>query len=120
MPDIVPVSGARQLRQFIELPYSLYADDPHWVPPLRRDERRRLDSRHNAFLQHAEMRLWLASSGGAVTGRIAAIDDRLQPKGAPESVTWFGFLEAANAETARSLLAAVERMRGEKPWARGP
>ena len=37
MSDIVPVSTARQLRQFIDLPYSLYADDPHWVPPLLRD-----------------------------------------------------------------------------------
>ena len=62
MPEIVPVTTARQLRQFVDLPYSLYADHPHWVPPLRRDEHRRLSPRHNAFLQHAEMDLWLGDS----------------------------------------------------------
>ena len=64
MPDIVPVATARQRRQFVELPYSLYAGHPHWVPPLQRDERRRLSPGHNAFLAHAEMDLWLATANG--------------------------------------------------------
>jgi hypothetical protein len=108
MPAIVPVATARQLDQFVELPYVLHAADPHWVPPLRRDERRRLAKRHNAFLEHAEMALWLATEGGRVTGRIAAIDDRLYDEKHGREVSWFGFLECADAATARALLAAVE------------
>jgi GNAT superfamily N-acetyltransferase len=109
MPDIVPVVTARQRRQFVELPYSLYAGHPHWVPPLRRDERRRLSPGHNAFLAHAEMDLWLATANGRVTGRVAAIEDRRHNEAHGEAVTWFGFFEAENAETADFLLAAVER-----------
>src|SRR5580704_3583213 len=109
MPDIVPVATARQRRQFVELPYSMYAGHPHWVPPLRRDERHRLSPAHNAFLAHAEMDLWLAMTDGRVTGRIAAIEDRRHNETHGEAVTWFGFFEAENAETADSLLAAVER-----------
>jgi GNAT superfamily N-acetyltransferase len=108
-PDIVPVTTGRQVRQFVELPYSLYANYSHWVPPLRRDEHRRLSSRHNAFFQHAEMDLWLASSSGRVTGRIAAIEDGLHDSTHHEAVTWFGFLEADTAETAGALLASVEQ-----------
>ncbi len=114
MSDIVPVATARQLRRFIDLPYSLYANHPHWVPPLRRDEYRRLSPAHNAFLQHAAMDLWLASSGGRTTGRIAAIEDRLHNDTHRESVTWFGFLECDSVETARALFAAVERHAGER------
>lgn len=122
MPDIVPVTTARRIRQFVDLPYSLYAKYPHWVPPLRRDEHHRLSPRHNAFLQHAEMHLWLAMSGGAVTGRIAAIEDRLQTATHGEAVMWFGFLEADTADTVRALLAAVERHAAERGCAvvRGP
>ena len=94
MSDIAPVTTARQLRRFVDLPYSLYANHPHWVPPLRRDEYRRLSPTHNAFLQHATMDLWLASSGGRTTGRIAAIEDRLHNDTHREAVTWFGFFEA--------------------------
>jgi GNAT superfamily N-acetyltransferase len=109
MSEIVPVTTARQVRQFVNLPYSLYANHPHWVPPLRRDEYRRLSGRHNAFLQHARMDLWIASSGGRTTGRIAAIEDRRHNALHHEAVTWFGFLEAETAETAKALLAMVER-----------
>jgi hypothetical protein len=122
MPDIVPVTTARQIRQFIEVPYSLYGSHPHWVPPLRRDEHRRLSPRHNAFLEHATVDLWLASSGGRATGRIAAIDDRRHNATHREAVTWFGFLEAENVETARALLEAVERRGVERrsTCVRGP
>jgi len=122
MTDIARVATARQVRQFVDLPYSLYANHPHWVPPLRRDERRRLSPRHNAFLQHAEIDLWVASSGGRTIGRIGAIEDRLHNATHREAVTWFGFLEADTADTALALLGAVEQRGGERGSAcvRGP
>ena len=51
--------------------------EPHWIPPLRRDEYRRLSPTHNPFWEHARADLWIARSGGRITGRIAAIEDRL-------------------------------------------
>lgn len=110
--EVVRVSTPRQRREFVELPYALYAGDPHWVPPLRRDERRRLDPAHNPFLDHAEMHLWLAIAGGRVVGRVAAISDRLHDEVHGERVTWFGFFEATDRDVARQLLGTVER------WAR--
>jgi hypothetical protein len=120
--EIVPVTTPRQRRQFVELPYTLYAGDAHWVPPLRRDERRRLSPATNAFLAHASMDLWLATANGRVTGRIAAIDDRLHNETHRERVTWFGFFEAEDRATADRLFAAVAaraRERGSRA-VRGP
>ena len=105
---IVAVDSARLRRRFVDLPYQLYARDPIFVPPLKRDEHRRFDPRHNPFLDHAEMRHWLAFDGTTVVGRIAAIDDRLHNEVHHESVTWFGFFEAKDASVARHLLATVE------------
>ncbi len=109
---ILRVSTASQQRQFVELPYRLYAGHQHWVPPLRRDERRRLDRAHNPFLEHADMVLWLAMSGPRVVGRIAGISDRLYDEKHGKTMAWFGFFEATSTDDATLLLKAVES------WAR--
>jgi hypothetical protein len=109
MITIVPVSGRRQLTQFVELPYTMYAADPHFVPQLRRDEYRRFDPKHNPFLEHASMALWVALDNGRAVGRVAAIDDRLNNQVHHEVVTWFGFFEARDGEVTAALLATVEQ-----------
>ena len=119
---IVGATTPRLVDAFVDLPYTMYAQDPHWVPPLRRDERRRLDKRRNAFLDHADIELWTAFSGGAPCGRIAAIEDRAHNDFHHERLAWFGFFEASDGPTARALLEAAEnwgRARG-CPAIRGP
>lgn len=105
---IVPVDSSARKRQFIELPYTMYARDPNFVPQLRRDEHRRFDPRHNAFLAHADITCWIAVAGDRPVGRVAAIDDRLHNETHGERTTWFGFFEAESAEIARQLLDVVE------------
>ncbi len=109
---VVPAATARLVKKFVDLPYELYAGDPHWIPPLRRDEHRRLSPRHNPFLAHAEMALFLATSNGRISGRVAAIDDRAHNEFHHERLGWFGFFEATDEATAASLLSAAET------WAR--
>jgi hypothetical protein len=122
MPDIAPATTPALIKQFVELPYALYADHAHWVPPLRRDEYRRLSPRHNPVLEHAEMDLFVARANGKITGRVAAIDDRLHNETHHERVTWFGFFEAGDPATAAMLLKAVEQRGRERGSAivRGP
>jgi hypothetical protein len=119
---LLAVNSAALRREFVDLPYRLYANTPVWVPPLRRDEHRRLDPAHNPFFEHGEMSLWLARRGSRTVGRIAAIEDRLHNETHREKVAWFGFLEAADQETTDLLLRTVEgwaRARG-CPVVRGP
>src|SRR5437870_11033947 len=105
---IVPATSSRLVKQFVELPYTMYASDPHWVPPLRRDEYRRLDARKNPFLAHADLALWLAFDGARPCGRIAAIEDRAHNEFHRERLAWFGFFEAETAAVAGALLSIVE------------
>ena len=104
-----PVSSSASLSEFVEVPYRMYAGNGAWVPPLRRDERRRLDKAHNPFLEHAEMQMWLARRDGQVVGRVAAIEDRLHNDTHGEQVAWFGFLEAVDAPVTADLLRVVEQ-----------
>src|SRR5437899_2391770 len=105
---IVRATTSRLVDAFVELPYAMYARDPHWVPPLRRDEYRRLDTRRNPFFAHADIDLWVAFAGAEPCGRIAAIEDRAHNEYHRERLAWFGFFEAGDEPTARALLAAAE------------
>ena len=99
---VVPVEGRRGLRQFIRLPWSIYLDDPAWVPPLLMERRQHLSSR-NPFFEHAKCKFWLAYRGATPVGRISAQVDQLHLQRYEDSTGFFGLLEAEDeAETFRA------------------
>jgi hypothetical protein len=106
---VAPVQGRRDFARFIDYAYARNAHDPHWIPPLRIGERERLDPRKNPFFAHAEVQLFLARRGGAVVGRIGAVDDRRHLETHRDEVAMFGFFEAADADAGHALLEAAER-----------
>ncbi len=107
------VATKRERDAFIKLPFRLYAEDPHWVPPLILAERDLLNTAKNPFFRHAEMELYLALRGGELVGRIAAIDDERHNEIHGDNLAFFGFLEAEDGDVAARLLEAAER------WATG-
>jgi len=105
---IVLVSDSRDLRRFIRVPWSVYADDPTWVPPLL-VERREQFSRRNPYFAHARCRFWLAYRGTRPVGRISAQIDELHEERYRDATGFFGFLEAENeAGTFHELLSTAE------------
>ena len=125
MISIAHVSSPRDLRDFVELPYRLYAGDPNWPPPLRSDVRWMLDPAKNPFWKHAKRELFLARREGRVVGRIATIVDDEHNRVHGEKIGFFGFFESENdPEAASALLGAAEAwVRARLPGAlllRGP
>ena len=106
--EVRSIAGRAELRRFVDYAYERNADDPHWIPELRLSARERLTLRKNPFFAHADVELLLAWRGGAVVGRIAAIDDRLHNETHGDNLAMFGFFEAADAEAADALLRAAE------------
>lgn len=88
-----PVRSSLDLRQFIDLPYRLYTNDPLWAAPLRRDVHTLLSPRKNPFFEHAEAEYFLARHDGRVVGRVAAIANRLHNEFHGDKVGFFGFFE---------------------------
>ena len=105
---VVPVEGRRGLRQFIRLPWSIYLDDPTWVPPLLLERKEHL-SKRNPFFEHAKCKFWLAYRGATPVGRISAQVDQLHLQRYEDSTGFFGLLEAEDeAETFRALMDTAE------------
>src|SRR4030043_342872 len=47
--EIITVEGGSELKDFIDLPWRIYAEYSNWVPPLRKEVRRLLDPRRHPF-----------------------------------------------------------------------
>jgi hypothetical protein len=89
---VVPVEGRRDLGKFIRLPWSIYADDPAWIPPLLLERSQHL-SKSNPYFEHAECKFWLAYRGEKPVGRISAQVDQLHLQRYQDSTGFFGLLE---------------------------
>ncbi len=113
-----PVVTAADRKAFIALPYRLYANDPHWVPPLKSEVAGQIDPKKNGWFSHAEAQLYIAERAGKVVGRISAHLDTLAltmpaDKGFGPGVGFWGMFEAEDAATATALIAQAEQ------WLRG-
>ena len=101
---VEPVSGRRDLRAFIDLPYRLHRDDPQWVAPLRMRERERFDPRKNPLLEDKPFGLFLARLGGELVGRVGAFT-----RGGGGGQGGFGFFESVEDQAVASALVASAR-----------
>ncbi len=106
---IAPVAGRAEAREFIELPYRLYADHPTWVPPLRAEEKKLMDQRKNPFFRHATVQHFLAWRDSQVVGRIAAIENTRHNEVHGDTLGFFGLFECeADPGAVRGLLDAAQ------------
>jgi len=109
------VETADDRETFLRVPWAIYRNDTHWVPPLLAERRDHLDPGKNPFFDNAEVRFWLARRGAAPVGRISAQVNHAHLKQHDDATGHFGFLEAEdNAETFRALLGAAEGWLREK------
>jgi GNAT superfamily N-acetyltransferase len=106
--EIRPVASRRDMNAFVSLPWRLYSNEPHWVPPLRFELKRRLDRDRNPFFGHAEAEYFLARRDGRVVGRISAHYDRHLNEFQGNDWGLFGFFECEDdPEAAAALLDAA-------------
>lgn len=111
---------------FLDLPAKVYANDPHWVPPLRSSVAKQFVP-SNSFFQYGKLQQFIAYTEGAkgpeVVGRIvAAVNQRLIER-ENQQVGLFGFFECLpEFAIAQSLLDAACQWLREKGMtvARGP
>jgi GNAT superfamily N-acetyltransferase len=106
---ITEVSSHRQLKQFIDLPFTLYKNDPVWVPPLRSELFGQFDRKLNPTLDHLEYALFLLEDNGRIIGRIAAFTDTLALEIWKEPIGLFGYFECIDNREAASLLLDAAR-----------
>jgi hypothetical protein len=107
--QVVKVESKSDLKEFIRLPWSLYKDDPNWIPPLILERRMQLSPK-NPYFEHAKFCSWIAYRKGKPVGRISAQIDRLHIDRYQDATGFFGMLEAEDDNlTFRALLGTAER-----------
>jgi GNAT superfamily N-acetyltransferase len=106
--EVSSVSGGRDLKAFIDLPFRLHASHPLWVAPLKLERRLFLNRRMNTFFTHGQAEYFLARRDGRVVGRISAqVNDAFNDY-QKKSWGWFGFLEFDDdPEVLQALLDAA-------------
>ncbi len=104
MVEIRPVRTKRELKEFIMLPFRLYANDPNWVAPLIGDQYKFFNPRHNGYYSHSEVELFLAWNDGKPIGRISAQTNTQHNIEHKDKVGFFGFFECENNQEAANAL----------------
>ena len=74
--DKLDTQSRGQVRRFLSVPFRLYANHPHWVPPLLTDARTMLNRQKHPFYEHSDADFFIAMRDGRDVGRIGALENR--------------------------------------------
>jgi len=102
------VSGPDEVEMFLRFPWTIYRDDPVWVPPLLSMQREFIDPERGPFYEFGQACFFLARRGETVVGRISAHCNSLYEQYHDTETGFFGFFECENnRETAHALFDAA-------------
>ena len=112
---IKTVKNHSDLKSFVKFPFTVYADQPYWTPPLLKEAVETFSPEKNPAYQQAEARLFLAHNDQKVVGRIAGIlshaaNEKYQTKNL--RFGWFDMVD--DYSVAEALLNAVSEWTLEK------
>jgi len=101
------VNTPQLARKFLEVPISIYKDDPNWVRPLDKDIERVFDKEKNKFWRHGKAIRWiLVNDAGKAIGRVAAFINN-RPANDPKNgqpTGGMGFFECNDEQAAADML----------------
>jgi len=113
--NIEEVNNVRSLKRFVRFPYSLYAGNPYWVPPLHLDEMKTLRKDKNPAFEFCEAKYWLAWQNGKVVGRIAGIINNKFNQKVGKNYLRFGWIDFVDdADITGALFKTLESWGKEK------
>lgn len=103
----IDLNNKKDKKAFIELPWSIYKNDPHWVAPLKMAVNDLLNVKKHPFYKTAHVKTWLAVQDEVVVGRIMAIHNYSYNKYENNKVGHFGWFEVINDQKISDALITV-------------
>ncbi|MEN9950780.1 MAG: hypothetical protein RLY85_1532, partial [Bacteroidota bacterium] len=102
---IIEVRSKQEIRQFLDLPFSIYRDDPNWVCPLFNDVEAVFDPSRNNFFNFGKCTRWiLVNDAHETIGRIAAFINEKKAYNETVPTGGCGFFECIEDFKAASML----------------
>lgn len=90
MITIKEAKTKKQLTEYIKFPFSLYKNNPYWVPPIIADELESFDKTKNPAFENAEAYFYMAYINNEIVGRITAIINWAEVNNQQKSKVRFG------------------------------
>ena len=114
MVTIKEMHTKKEMEQFVRFPFSLYKDNPYWVPPIVKDEVASFDKNKNPVFDEAEARFFVAIQNNVIVGRVCAIVNWTEVN--HQNIKkmrfgWFDFID--DIEVSKALLNTVEKIGNE-------
>ena len=101
---LVKVNNVKDKKMFIQLPWTLYKNDHHWVAPLIRDVKFKLDVKRHPYFDHAIAEFFLCILNQRVVGRIAVVINHRHNDFHNECTGFFGMFECIEDYAVAKLL----------------
>ena len=78
MTSIKEITSKSDLKKFIKFPFSLFKDNPYWIPPIINDELEGFNKNKNPAFDNAEVHFFLAYKDHEIVGRVAGIINHIE------------------------------------------
>ena len=109
------VRSRKEKKQFLNLPWALHRDDPHWIPPLRTNQKELVGYKSHPFYDDAEGQTFLALRDGQPCGRLLALVNHAHNRTHKDKIGFFGFFESIDdAEVSAGLFDAARDWLAER------
>ena len=108
MISVKEAKTPKEMKAFVRFPFSLYKDNPYWVPPIINDELETFNKDRNPAFQSAQAQFFLAYEGTKIVGRVAAIINHVEVNEQQlrkMRFGWFDFID--DLEVSKALLEKV-------------
>lgn len=107
---LIAAHDARTLKDWMRLPWSIYAQDPNWIPHLKQDVEKVFDASKNKILKEGQAERWvLYNAQGKAIGRIAAFINPKTANTEAQPTGGMGFFECINDQQAANTLLDAAR-----------
>lgn len=101
----------KEMKQFVKFPFSIYKNNPFWVPPIIKQELEVLDKEKNPAFENAEAHFFIALKNGKIVGRIAAIINWYEVKKQKIKKMRFGWFDVVDdIEVSAKLIDRVREI----------
>jgi GNAT superfamily N-acetyltransferase len=102
--EVRKVESARDSQAFFEFPWTLYKNDPNWVPPLLSMRRDLLNQKKNPSWEYMQGDYFAAWRGDQIVGTITALINNRHNEFHQEHIGWFGMFDVYDDQEAATAL----------------
>ncbi|CAM1372572.1 GTP cyclohydrolase [Tenacibaculum xiamenense] len=111
MISVKEITSKKEMKQFVKFPFSLYKNNPYWVPPIINDELASFNSNKNPVFEHAKAKFLLAFKNGKIVGRVIAIINTYEVEQQNIKKMRFGWFDVIDdIEVSKALLDKIKEI----------